>query len=188
MRKARPPLPGIKNNAPNSAAAQMLRVDHAGEMAAVEIYKAQKMVFANCANDGKIESILAHQEKEEIAHKAQFDSILLERGIRPTIFEPIWKPLSQFLGYATAFMGTNATHACTAAVEEVIEGHYQSQEIAIGQSDDNLKQIITKFKEEEIAHKDDAINSGAKDAFGYPILSAFIKTGCKSAIAISEKI
>ena len=186
MRKPRPPRPGISINSQNSELSQMLRVDHAGEMAAVEIYKAQLKVFNAAQNDGKITRILAHQEQEEITHKARFDKILIERAIAPTILEPIWKPLSQFLGYSTALMGINAAHACTQAVEEVIESHYQEQEDKI--DDGDLKQTITKFKEEEIAHKNQAIEEGAQNAFAYPILSAFIKSGCRTAIALSHKL
>lgn len=187
MRKKRPSLPGT-SSLNDGRIAQMLRVDHAGEMAAVEIYKAQLEVFKNAQNNGNIEKTLAHQEQDEIIHKAEFDKILIERAIRPTILEPIWKPAAQFLGYSTALMSENAAHACTAAVEEVIEGHYQDQENEIGNQDDNLKQIIIKFKEEEIAHKNDALQNGAQNAFAYPILSNLIKMGCKTAIALSQKI
>ena len=166
---------------------QMLRVDHAGEMAAVEIYRAQRKVFANTNNLSGIDMILAKQEAEEIAHKKTFDQILVERGIRPTILEPIWKPAAQLLGYTTAFMGEKAAHACTAAVEEVIEEHYLEQEDRLA-DDDSLKPIITKFRLEESEHRDDAMENGAEDAFGYPILSAIIKTGCKIAIFLSHKI
>ena len=166
---------------------QMLRVDHAGEMAAVEIYRAQRKVFANTNNLSGIDMLLSKQEAEEIAHKKAFDEILIERGIRPTILEPIWKPAAQLLGYTTAFMGEKAAHACTAAVEEVIEQHYLDQEEKL--SDNNpLKPIITKFRQEESEHRDDAIENGAEDAPLYPILSAIIKTGCKIAIFLSHKI
>ena len=188
MRKKRPLAPGFSNNEGENRISQMLRVDHAGEMAAVEIYKAQLKVFSNAKNSGDIEQTLAHQEQDEIIHKATFDEILTKRAIRPTLLEPLWKPASQFLGYATALMGENAAHACTAAVEEVIEGHYQDQEEEIGDKDNSLKEIITKFKEEEVAHKNDALQKGAQNAFAYPILSIIIKTGCKTAIALSQKI
>lgn len=171
----------------NDVISQMLRVDHAGEMAAVEIYRAGRKVFANSNNLSDIDVILAKQEAEEIAHKKAFDEILLERGIRPTILEPIWKPAAQFLGYATAFMGEKAVHACTAAVEEVIEDHYLEQEAKLADNDP-LKPIITKFRIEEAEHRDDAIEKSAEDAFGYPILSFIIKTGCKIAIRLSHKI
>lgn len=190
MRKPRPIAPGNCVSSQDSKArlAQMLRVDHAGEMAAVEIYKAQKAVFAKTANNGNIYAQLDAQEKDEIIHKAEFDKILVERGIRPTIMAPIWKPAAWALGTVTALMGEKAAHACTEAVEAVIEDHYLSQEAELGIEEVELRATIAKFREEETKHKDDAIAFGAKDAIGYPILSAFIKAGCRAAIAISQRV
>lgn len=189
MRKVRPLPPGKNSNTPDKARiAQMLRVDHAGEMAAVEIYKAQKAVFARVNTNSDIFEQLDHQEKDEIIHKATFDKMLVERGIRPTLMAPIWKPAAWALGTITALMGEKAAHACTAAVEEVIEQHYLSQEAELGDNEAELLATITKFREEEVAHKEDALLHGAKEAPFHPILDAFIKTGCRTAIAISEKI
>jgi len=190
MRKLRPLAPGNSNDAHVDSArlAQMLRVDHAGEMAAVEIYRAQKAVFAMAASNTNIFEKLSEQEKDEIAHKAAFDNILLERGIRPTIMAPIWKPAAWALGTVTALMGEAAAHACTEAVEEVIEEHYLAQENELGLTEGELRATIQKFREEETAHKNDAIASGAENAFAYPILSAFIKAGCRAAIAISQRV
>ena len=190
MRKPRPMAPGNSAGAQIDKArlAQMLRVDHAGEMAAVEIYKAQKAVFARTANTGDIYGQLDAQEKDEIIHKVEFDKILNERGIRPTIMAPIWKPAAWALGTITALMGEKAAHACTEAVEAVIEEHYLSQEMELCATEADLRATIQKFREEETKHKEDAIAFGAKEAVGYPILSAFIKAGCRAAIGISQRI
>lgn len=191
MRKSRPIPPGNFNNAKtidNARIGEMLRVDHAGEMAAVEIYRAQREVFERVKTNSDIKEKLASQEADEIIHKAKFDALLQANNIRPTLMAPIWKPAARVLGIATALMGEKAAHACTMAVEEVIEEHYQAQENELGNSNPELKSIITKFREEETAHKQDAIDSGAQDAFGFPLLSAIIKAGCRTAIAISQKI
>lgn len=188
MRKKKPSPPGHFSGSDKSLLNQMLRVDHAGEMAAVEIYKSQMKVFANSANNGEIVKTLIQQEQDEIIHKAEFDRILIERKIRPTLLEPIWKPLSQFLGYTTALMGEKAAHACTSAVETVIEGHYSDQEDNLKNDKSGLKRTIQKFREEEVAHKNDAIEKGARDAIGFPLLDFIIQNGCKTAIKLSHKI
>ena len=88
----------------------------------------------------------------------------------------------------TALLGESAAHACTEAVEEVIEDHYLKQSDRLGASDPELKATIDKFRADEIEHKQIAVDQGAKDAPGYPVLSALIKFGCRAAIRISEKI
>ena len=188
MRKKRPAAPNyLLPNSQDNLTHKMFRVDHAGEMAAVEIYHAQLKVFAGGNTTSNIDRIMGEHEREEIVHKQTFDDILLKNAIRPTILEPIWKPASQLLGYATAFMGEKSAHACTAAVEEVIEQHCIDQEELLPDSNP-LKPTITKFREQEVKHKDDALSEGAEQAFAYPILSGIIKSGCKLAIALSQKL
>jgi ubiquinone biosynthesis monooxygenase Coq7 len=85
-------------------------------------------------------------------------------------------------------MGEKAAHACTAAVEEAIEEHYAAQAKALDGKDPDLHAIVTRFRAEELEHRDTAIAEGAKNALGYGLLSGAIKLGCKIAIKVSEKI
>jgi ubiquinone biosynthesis monooxygenase Coq7 len=185
-RARRPALPG--RNGMKERVAEMIRVDHAGEYAATRIYAGQRAVFSRLASAKKISAQLAHQEADEVVHKAAFDELIQERGVRPTLLAPIWGAASFSLGVVTALMGEKAAHACTAAVEEVIEDHYREQIEELGDDEPELKAMISTFRDEEIAHKEQAIAEGAKEAFGHPVLEAIIKTGCRAAIAISQKV
>lgn len=184
-RARRPALPGL---AVGDRIAEMIRVDHAGEYGATRIYEGQRAVFSRLASGKKISAQLAEQEADEQVHKAAFDKLIRERGVRPTLLGPIWGAAGFGLGVVTALMGEKAAHACTAAVEEVIEDHYREQIEELSDSEPKLKAMIATFREEEIAHKDQAIALGAKDAVGYPILEAVIKAGCRTAIAVCQKI
>jgi ubiquinone biosynthesis monooxygenase Coq7 len=73
-------------------------------------------------------------------------------------------------------------------VEEVIDKHYLDQINQLGNDEKNLKKKITKFREDEIHHKDIAYDKGATKKGAYSILDKIIKTGSKIAINISEKI
>ncbi len=114
--------------------------------------------------------------------------MIAERGVRPTIMAPVWRIAGFGLGAITALLGERAAHACTEAVEDVIEDHYARQSQTLGRSDPELKDVIDRFREDEIGHKQTAIDQGAREAPGYPVLSALIKIGCRAAIRISEKI
>ena len=85
-------------------------------------------------------------------------------------------------------LGEKAAHACTEAVENVIEQHYASQIAELEGRDPELAAELSKFRDEELAHRDHAVEEGARDAPGYPLLSAVIRAGCKAAIKISEKL
>ncbi|MEQ1781913.1 MAG: demethoxyubiquinone hydroxylase family protein [Hyphomonadaceae bacterium] len=168
---------------------EMLRVDHAGEYGAVAIYRGQLAVFERQHGKERIIGQLKGMAAEEQDHLDAFDKMLAAGHVRPTALSPVWNAAGFALGAATALLGEKAAHACTEAVETVIEEHYGDQVTelkAAGESE--LAAKMAKFQEEEVAHKDLAAAEGAAEAPGYPILSAFIRTGCRLAIRISEKI
>jgi ubiquinone biosynthesis monooxygenase Coq7 len=166
----------------------MIRVDHAGEYGAVQIYRGQLAVFARIGAKSHAARVIAEMEAGETEHLRAFDRMIAERGVRPTAMAPIWRLAGFGLGAATALLGEQAAHACTEAVEEVIEDHYQRQSDRLGRADPDLKATIDKFRADEVAHKETAIGQGARNAPGYPLLSALIKFGCRAAIRISENI
>jgi ubiquinone biosynthesis monooxygenase Coq7 len=73
-------------------------------------------------------------------------------------------------------------------VETEIDKHYSDQLRQLGGDDPDLSATITEFQLEELEHRDTAIASGAESSFGYPLLSAFIRAGCRAAIALSKRI
>lgn len=181
-----PPMPGA--DARERRLAEMIRVDHAGEYGAVQIYRGQQAVFGRSETKSHAARIIAEMEAGEQEHLKTFDRMLAERGVRPTLMAPIWRVAGFGLGAVTALMGEQAAHACTEAVEDVIEEHYARQSAALAGVDPELKHVVDKFREDEMAHRDTAIEQGARDAPAYPLLSAVIKFGCRAAIRISEKI
>ena len=183
---ARPPFPGESAQARETD--EMIRVDHAGEYAAVQIYKGQRAVFDRIGAKSHASSVIAEMEAGEQEHLKTFDRLIAERRVRPTLMAPGWRMASFGLGAATALMGEKAAHACTAAVEEVIEQHYQRQSDKLGDTDPELRGVIDRFRADETHHKETAIGQGAEEAPGYGVVSAVIKFGCRAAIAISEKI
>jgi ubiquinone biosynthesis monooxygenase Coq7 len=166
----------------------MIRVDHAGEFAAVQIYRGQRAVFDRIEGKAHAARIIADMEVGEQEHLRTFDRLIAERGVRPTAMAPVWRVAAYGLGAVTALLGENAAYACTEAVEEVIEEHYARQSAALAGVDVELRRVVDRFREDEIGHKETAIEQGAHDAPGYSVLSAIIKFGCRAAIRISEKI
>jgi ubiquinone biosynthesis monooxygenase Coq7 len=166
----------------------MLRVDHAGEYGAVAIYRGQRTVFDARQTDSDISAALREMEEGETAHLDAFDALLVDRGVRPTLLSPLWSIAGFGLGAATALLGPRAAMACTEAVEDVIEKHYAGQAEEIAQREPRLAELIAQFRADELAHKASAEAHGAKDAAGYRILTALIKSGCRIAIRMSERI
>ncbi len=181
-----PPRPGP--GAGRARLDQILRVDHAGELAAVHIYRGQRAVFDKARGREAIGSRMAELEAHEARHLARFDALLTERRVRPTVFAPVWRVAGFALGAGTALMGERATHACTEAVETVIEAHYAAQVAELQAREPVLAAELTGFRDDELAHRDEAVAEGARAAPGHGPLTAVIRAGCRAAIKLSERL
>ena len=168
--------------------AEILRVDHAGEYAAVHIYRAQRAVFEGRPGKDVIAADMGEMQAQEAVHLARFDALLNAERVRPTLMTPVWRLAALGLGAGTALLGEKAAHACTEAVESVIEEHYADQIAELSDRDPALAAELTKFRDEELAHHDHAVEHGSREAPGYGLLSAVIKAGCRAAIKISERV
>lgn len=159
----------------------IIRVDHAGEYGAKRIYEGQIDFIKNPAMKVQIKEMLEH----ELEHLEYFENKIKTDHIRPTILLPFWHVAGYSLGAVTALLGDKMAMACTAAVETVIESHYQKQldELAEGE----LKNSITKFQADEAHHKEIAIEEKALEAPLYGVFAKLIKTGSKTAIWLSER-
>jgi ubiquinone biosynthesis monooxygenase Coq7 len=166
----------------------MLRVDHAGEVAAGAIYRGQRAVLRGARGVGRILAQIADQEAQEGLHLARLDALLLERRARPSLLSPLWRAAGFGLGAATALIGERAAHACTEAVESVIERHYAAQADELDAAEPDLAAELRRLRDDELAHRDLAIAEGARQAPAYPLLAAVIRAGCRAAIRIAEKV
>lgn len=163
----------------------MLRVDQAGEYGATRIYAGQMAVLGEGQPASRLIARMASQEQRHLKH---FDQLLTERGVRPTLLQPVWEVAGHALGAFTALLGPNAAMACTAAVEDEIDRHYGQQLTALGAEEPELAATIGQFQADEREHRDTAIAAGAEDSFGYPVLYSAIRAGCRLAIELSKRI
>jgi len=165
----------------------MVRVDQAGEFGAMRIYAGQLAVMGD---RGPHSAEISHMAQQEAVHRAAFDALMIRRGVRPTVLQPLWSAAGYALGAATALIGPEAAMACTAAVEEEIDRHYSQQlESLEAEGDDpELAEMIALFREDERAHRDTALASGAERAPAFPLLSGAIRLGCRAAIRLAERI
>ena len=94
---------------------RFLRVDHAGERAAQQIYKGQLVVLRNHSSGEEIQ----HMMEQEIEHLETFEALLNERQVRPSLLDPIWGAAGFALGLVTASMGPKAAMACSLEAIEI---------------------------------------------------------------------
>lgn len=175
-------LPG--DPLPERAVDAMLRVDHAGEYGARRIYEGQLAVLGRSAAG----AVLRKMHQQELKHLKAFDQLMVERQVRPTLLAPVWHVAGFALGAATAMLGERAAMACTVAVEEVIDRHYQGQVERLGGAEPKLRETFETFRKEELEHRDTALSQGAQEAPAYGLLTGAIKAGSRLAIWLSQRI
>jgi ubiquinone biosynthesis monooxygenase Coq7 len=175
-------LPG--DPTPRDELERMIRVDHAGEYGARRIYQGQLAVLGR----GEKGDVLRHMQAQEQKHLDTFSDLIVRRRVRPTALLPFWHVAGFALGAVTAALGPRAAMACTVAVEESIDEHYSKQSAALGADETELRDTIERFRAEELEHRDIGLAHGAESTPGYRVLCNLIKTGCKVAIALSERV
>lgn len=164
----------------------MVRVNHAGEYGARRIYAGQMAML----RDAETSSTLKHMYDQEEEHFRYFDDMISDAQYRPTAMMPLWHVLGFALGAGTALMGREAAMACTVAVEEVIDEHYEHQLQSLREEGGHevLVSNIEKFQAEELEHRDIGLENDAQQAPCYDLLTSAIKTASRTAIWLSSRI
>ena len=167
---------------------EFIRVDHAGERGAIKIYEGQLLALNTLVKNEELKKTVEEMKQHEREHFDYFENEIKRRNIKPTKFLPLWDLLGVGLGFGPTLLGKKAAMLCTASVEEVIDKHYQNQIDQLMLDENDLKEKIKKFRDDELHHKNIAYENGASKKGLYSILDKIIKTGSKIAINISEKI
>ena len=167
---------------------EIIRVDHAGERGAIKIYEGQLLALKTFKQDEELKRKIEEMKEHEREHFEFFDKEIQKRNIKPTKLLPLWDLMGITLGFGTAMLGKKAAMLCTASVEEVIDEHYKNQINQLESDEKKLKKVLSKFRNDELHHKDIAYEKGATKEGFYSIIDKLIKTGSKVAIKMSEKI
>ncbi|KRD39519.1 hypothetical protein ASE35_04000 [Lysobacter sp. Root916] len=144
-----------------SLAARYLRVDHAGEFGAIQIYRAQILVgrWLGRPSVGLLEDFLSHERR----HLATFDEILAARGIR-RCRSFLWCGVGGYaLGLITALLGERAVMACTRSVETVVNHHLEEQLAHMAHSDPDAHAAVASIVHDELEHRDVAAERVGRD-------------------------
>ena len=183
-------LPGDKKD----KLSEIIRVNHSGELGAINIYKGQIAATKHLLiikKQPKLLEILTEMYKQEMVHFQYFQSRVVEHKVRPSFFTPIWSQLGFVIGYITGILGKKSAMTLTVGVETIIGNHYKSQLELIAKlhiQNDALKEKISQFMEEELEHLDIGIAHQAEKMCGYFYIRKTIEMATKLAISIAKHI
>ncbi len=161
---------------------RILRVDQAGEYGAVRIYAGQLAVLG-------CHKTIQEMADHEADHLRKFNQLLIEHKVRPTFFQPLWSIAAYGLGVISALGGEKMAHACTIAVETVIDDHYLEQQHQLDNEPQHaqIAQIVHECHQDELLHRQTAIEHGGQEAPYFQAVHTVVTAISKAAIWLSSR-
>jgi len=145
-----------------SHAAGLMRVNHAGEVAAQALYKGH----ATVARNEDIERQMQHAASEEFDHLAWCEQRIRELGEEPSRLSPIWYAGAYAIGAASGILGDKWSLGFIAETERQVCAHLESHLDGLPADDNRSRAIVEKMRDEEAEHGESAVAAGAAELPG----------------------
>lgn len=166
-------------------AARVLKVNHAGENGAVNIYSGQ-IFFARLTAPSMVAELVEFKSHEE-KHRAVFWAELQRRN-RPRCRSYWLCGVGGFaLGLVTGFFGRRAIAATTVAVERVVLRHLEQQLLLLQGKDEAAVRAIESIVAEERLHHDQSSSHIATGQFWPRVLSPVVAASTEAVIWIGMR-
>jgi ubiquinone biosynthesis monooxygenase Coq7 len=164
---------------------RILKVDHAGEYGAINIYTAQLSIARILYKDivPKLEEMIAHERK----HFETFDNQLVNRSIRHCYALRLWAFGGYSLGLITAIIGRNAIWICTDAVESTVLHHLDWQLEFLHKHDTLAYDAVISIKADEESHQEFGHSNSTESVINKPIFFT-VQKSTELAIWLSTKL
>ena len=174
-----PPAPKEKNSEELSKnekdlSIQMMRINHAGEVAAQALYRGQAFV----CEDQKIKEHLIHAGEEETDHLVWCKKRLDELGGNSSILNPLWYAGSFAIGAIFGSMGEKTSLGFVEETEKQVVIHLQKHLDKISKKDKETIEILKTMQADEDLHAGQANESGAEE----------LKSPTKKVMEVTAKV
>jgi 3-demethoxyubiquinol 3-hydroxylase len=137
--------------------AALMRVNHAGEVAAQALYHAQALF----ARDVEVREFMLKAAREETDHLSWCETRLKELGAQPSVLNPLWYAGSFGIGALAALLGDKTSLGFVAETERQVEGHLKSHLEQLPVDDARSRAIVEAMCEDEAGHGQQALHAGA---------------------------
>ena len=159
-----PPEPAEKNTEEltqneKDLSIQMVRINHAGEVAAQALYRGQAFV----CKDPKIKKHLIHAGEEETDHLVWCKKRLDELDGKSSILNPLWYAGSFAIGAIFGSMGEKTSLGFVEETEKQVVIHLQKHLDKISPKDKETIEILKTMQADEDLHAGQANESGAEE-------------------------
>lgn len=140
-------------------AAGLMRVNHAGEIAAQGLYQGHAIT----ARDRGVEQQVQQAADEEFDHLAWCEQRLRELGYTPSKLSLFWYTGAFAIGAASGIFGDRWSLGFIAETEKQVVDHLDSHFERLPEGDNRSRAVVVQMREEEEAHGRHAIEAGAAD-------------------------
>jgi 3-demethoxyubiquinol 3-hydroxylase len=138
-------------------AGALMRVNHAGEVAAQALYHGQ----AFTARTSGTRTLLLKAASEEHEHLAWCQERLRELGSRPSLLDPLWYAGSFAIGALSGLPGDRTSLGFVVETERQVEGHLNEHLKRLPAKDTRSRAILESMRADEAAHGTTARTAGA---------------------------
>ncbi len=139
-------------------AAGLMRVNHAGEVAAQALY------FGHAAgvSDAQTQAHMLEAAAEEADHLAWCDQRLRQLRSRPSWLGPIWYSGAYAMGFVAGKVSKVSALSFVAETEAQVEAHLKHHEAVLPEHDLASLAIVRQMRAEERAHGEAALQRGGE--------------------------
>jgi ubiquinone biosynthesis monooxygenase Coq7 len=140
-------------------AARLMRVNHAGEVAAQALYRGQALTARNPGTAHSMRQAAA----EEMDHLAWCDERLKQLNGRSSVLNPLWYAGSFLIGSVAGTLGDRTSLGFIAETERQVESHLRDHLDRLPPEDRRSRAILQQMTHDEIQHGVNAAALGGKD-------------------------
>jgi len=151
--------PAALSDAERREVGQLMRINHAGEVAAQALYMGQALVARDAATRARLERAVA----EEGDHLAWCAQRLEQLDARTSLLAPVWYAGSFTIGALAGLAGDRWSLGFVVETERQVEAHLDGHLDALPAADQATRAVIVQMKADEVRHADDARAAGGAD-------------------------
>jgi ubiquinone biosynthesis monooxygenase Coq7 len=138
-------------------AAALMRVNHAGEIAAQALYHGQALT----ARNPQVRDQLLAAAREETDHLAWCEKRVRELDSRTSLLAPVWYAGSFAIGALAGLSGDRASLGFVDETEQQVGAHLDSHLDSLPAADERSRKVVAQMKSDEDRHAAEARASGA---------------------------
>ena len=155
------PMPGAKQPEVSDArhVAGLMRVNHAGEIAAQALYSGQALL----ARDPAVREALRTAAGEERDHLAWCRQRLRELDARPSVLDPLWYAGSFALGLVSGAAGDRWSMGFLHETEVQVERHLEGHLDRLPADDARSRSVLEQMRDDERRHGQLGLKMGGRD-------------------------